>query len=124
VLISRGSLFEIDTPQRLPASAVVNGGDSHSFYSIHPKDYDSLTEDRTKLTPKLQKAMKRRGGACDDVNAIQNIVLDLADAVVDFCDDVDPNMKGNQEYDPQQVSGIMYLYRGELKDHQVDLKFR
>ena len=87
VLISRGTLFEIEPPQSLSGTVGVNGRDPHSFYSIQPKEYECFVEDRMKSTSKLPKTLKKKGGACDDAQSIQNIVLDLADAVVDFCNE-------------------------------------
>ena len=113
MLISRGTLFEIEPPQSLSGTVGVNGRDPHSFYSIQPKEYECFVEDRMKSTSKLPKTLKKKGGACDDAQSIQNIVLDLADAVVDFCNEVDYSMKGNQEYDPRQVSGMLCVYRSE-----------
>lgn len=113
VLISRGALLELDGSQSTDTIAALIGGDVSSFFAGQSKDaYDCLFEDKTKSPP---KAGEGGGGSLEGSQMAQRIVLDLADAVVDFCTESDhsTSLKKDQGSHSQQVAGAMYVYRSE-----------
>eukprot|EP00250_Pteridium_aquilinum_P017274 c23541_g1_i1 orf=491-3157(+) len=113
VLISRGALFEVEGSQSTDSVAALIGREMSSFYSGQTKDtFECLFEDKTNLS---QNAMGVGGGNPEGDQMAQKIVLDLADAVVDFCTESGHNtsLKKDQVCHSQQVSGPMCVYRSE-----------
>lgn len=117
VLISRGALFEVEGSQSADPVTALIGGDTSSFYPMQSKDgFEDLVEDKAKSSSKLHRTMTVEGArSCEGVQVAQKIVLDVADAVVDFCNETarHSSLKKDQGCHSQQVSGVMYVYRSE-----------
>ncbi|KAH6559439.1 hypothetical protein KP509_1Z008400 [Ceratopteris richardii] len=112
VLISRGTLLEVDGSQSADSITAFIGGDASSCYAIQSKDtFDCLHEDKTRSLEKAEDS----GGKTEGSQVAHKVVLDLADAVADFCSESShsSSLKKDQGNHFQQVSGAMYVYRSE-----------
>lgn len=110
VFISRGALLEIENSQFVDSVIGSVGGDASSSFFNQSKDrIEELKDDKLKSSLKLQRALDSEG-----LQAAYKIVLELADAVVEFCNESACQSTLTREQGSSiQTTGIMYAYRSE-----------